>query len=531
MKRLTFLFLISTLFFVKNILVAQENADSLLPATVLKPVPPEYRDDKRLFQGIPSMTAAPNGRLWATWYSGGTTEGDENYVLLATSGDAGKTWTEPLLAIDVPGAVRTYDPSMWTDPNGNVWLFWAQSFHHWDGRAGVWCITTHSGDRDDAVWSEPRRLCDGIMMCKPIADSKNRWLLPVAIWNFNVDHPDKKIPFGSSVIVSENQGETWNLLGNTVIPKGDANCDENMIVERKDSSFFMWIRTKYGIAESNSFDRGKTWSKPERSGISHTASRFFIRRLQSGKLLLVKHGGIAQQTGRSHLTAILSDDDGKTWRGGLMLDERAGVSYPDGDQTKDGTIFVIYDFNRGHDKEILMARFTEEDVLAGKIVSQNGALRLLVNKATATPPPPQPLKFEADSNTDGKPFRVGDSPKLELKDAEQGEMKIGTKIFTNRDYLFHQYPKELDGKKFVRSKLEQSEVIVQSAGMVYALTPAKKRNNDSVTEELSKLGFEKVNVPETLLFGNLIGNIVTLYQKEVHSGEKIRLGKWGVLVY
>ena len=69
-----------------------------------------------------------------------------------------------------------------------------------------------------------------------------------------------------------------------------------------------------------------------------------------------------------------------------MLDERLNVSYPDGDQDKDGTIYVIYDWERYKDKEILMARFTEEDVLAGKIVSSNGALRLLVNKATAVHP-------------------------------------------------------------------------------------------------------------------------------------------------
>jgi hypothetical protein len=33
---------------------------------------------------------------------------------------------------------------------------------------------------------------------------------------------------------------------------------------------------------------------------------------------------------RSHLTAYLSDDDGRSWHGGLLLDERNGVSYPDG---------------------------------------------------------------------------------------------------------------------------------------------------------------------------------------------------------
>ncbi|MDR1964815.1 MAG: glycoside hydrolase [Planctomycetaceae bacterium] len=512
---------------------AQEFPGVLDAPSILKPVPAEYGNDKRQFQGIPSMTIAPNGRLWATWYSGGTGEGDKNYVLLATSGDAGKTWTEPIFAIDVPGPVRTFDPSMWTDPEGKVWLFWAQSFHLWDGRAGVWCAITDSGNREDAVWSEPRRLCDGIMMCKPIADSKNRWLLPVAIWNNNVDHQDKKIPFGSSIIASEDNGKTWNFLGNAVIPKNEISCDENMIVERKDGSFFMWIRAKYGIAETNSLDGGKTWSEPKRSGIPHTASRFFVRRLQSGKLLLVKHGGISQQTGRSHLTAMLSDDDGKSWNGHLLLDERAGVSYPDGDQAKDGTIFIIYDFNRTGEKEILMARFTEEDILAGNIVSQNSTLRILVNKATGISPPKsnKPLTFKADPNSDGKPFRPGNSPKLELKNAEQGELKTGVKLFTNRNYTLQQYPKELDGKKFVRSKLEQVEVTVQSDGMIYVLTPVKTRNKDSVTEDLLKIGFEKVAVAETLLFGNIIGNVVTLYQKEVKNGESVKLGKWGVLIY
>jgi predicted neuraminidase len=525
-----FLFFIVT-FVCVQFLFAQEFSGVLDPPVILKPVPTEYGDDKRLFQGIPSMTIAPNGRLWATWYSGGTTEGDENYVLLAASGDFGKTWTEPILAVDVPGPVRTYDPSMWTDPEGNVRLFWAQSFHHWDGRAGVWCITTNSGDQENTIWSKPQRLCDGIMMNKPIADSKNRWLLPVAIWNFKIDHPDKKIPFGSSVIVSEDKVKTWNFLGNAVDPQKEASCDENMIVERKDGSFFMWIRTNYGIAESHSFDGGKTWSEPERCGISHTASRFFIRRLQSGKLLLVKHGEISQQTGRSHLTAILSDDDGRTWKGGLLLDERNGVSYPDGDQMKDGTIFIIYDFNRTSAKEILMARFTEEDILAGKIVSPNSTLRLLVNKATGVSPPPKPLIFDANPNSDGKSFLAGDSPKLKLKDAEQGELKTGTKLFTNRDYTLQQYPKELDGKKFVRSKLEEVTVTAQSTGMIYVLTPAKTRNKDSVTEELLKIGFEKVALPETLLFGNITGNITTLYQKEIKHGETIKLGKWSLLIY
>jgi hypothetical protein len=65
-----------------------------------------------------------------------------------------------------------------------------------------------------------------------------------------------------------------------------------------------------------------------------------------------------------------------------MLDERLGVSYPDGQQTKDGLIHIIYDFNRTADRNILMAVFREEDAAAGKVVSRDARLRQLVSKGS-----------------------------------------------------------------------------------------------------------------------------------------------------
>ena len=93
--------------------------------------------------------------------------------------------------------------------------------------------------------------------------------------------------------------------------------------------------------------------------------RFRIRRLNSGRLLLVTHNPPDQKS-RSHLIAHLSDDDGKTWQGGLMIDVLPGVSYPDGVQAPDGTIYLIYYFERTRGKQILMATFTEADVAAGE---------------------------------------------------------------------------------------------------------------------------------------------------------------------
>ena len=82
-----------------------------------------------------------------------------------------------------------------------------------------------------------------------------------------------------------------------------------------------------------------------------------------------------------HAWAYLSDDDGKSWYGGLVLDERKGVSYPDGVEAGNGKIYMIYDRGRETDREILMAIFAEEDIKQGKCVTDQCQLKMIVNKA------------------------------------------------------------------------------------------------------------------------------------------------------
>lgn len=347
----------------------------------------EYADDTRLFQGIPGIGRAPNGRLWATWYAGGAGEGPENYVVLVTSADDGRTWSAARLVIDPEGDVRAFDPCLWRDPEGRLWLFWAQSISWFDGRGGVWGITTENPDQESPEWSAPRRLCHGVMMNKPTVLSSGEWLLPAALWHRNREsYPDLDGVRRSNVVQSADEGASFELLGGAVTPEDDRAWDEHMTVERRDGSLWMLVRTKYGIGESFSSDRGETWTQVEPSSLAHPSSRFFIRRLQSGNLLLIKHGPVASVTpARSHLTAYLSEDDGASWRGGLLIDERDGVSYPDGVQSPDGTIYIIYDYSRTEAREILMASFTEQHVM-GDGDPDGLRLRVLVNKATGQAP-------------------------------------------------------------------------------------------------------------------------------------------------
>ncbi|NOX56000.1 MAG: exo-alpha-sialidase [Planctomycetes bacterium] len=354
-----------------------EDPAEIAPAINFEPGP-EYADAVRMFQGIPTLEAAPNGRLWAAWYGGGVTEDRHNYVMLVTSGDDGRIWSGLKLVIDPDrdGPVRAFDPCLWCDPLGRLWLFWAQRANK--GQPHLFAIVTDNPDEETPVWSQPRRIGPGIMMCKPTVLRNGTWLLPTAIWFTEQS---------CRVMASTDQGKTWSLLGTAGVPdRRDRNCDEPMIVEHQNGRLCMWVRTRYGIGQSVSRDGGRTWSPIAPSKIAHPPARFFVRRLASGNLLLVKHGPINRRTGRSHLTAFLSKDDGRSWQGGLVLDERSGVSYPDGFQKKDGRIFVIHDYDRQGKKEILLSVFTEADVLAGRDVSGQVRLRQLINRALGKNP-------------------------------------------------------------------------------------------------------------------------------------------------
>jgi len=368
-------------------LIAADIHDPLIPVRVNHSPGPEYASATRRFQGIPGLERTRNGRLWAVWYAGGPdepTEGPGNYVVLITSNDDGKTWSAPKTVIDPPGDVRAYDSTLWHDPQGRLWLFWAQSSHKWDGRSGVWEIHTENSSVESPSWSAPRRLSDGIMMNKPTALKNGDWLYPVSVWaqkpgdGTRPEHrQDLGKLVGANAYRSSDRGATVTHSGQTRAV--DSIFDEHSIVERRDGSLWMLLRTKSGIAESTSTDGGKTWTPAQPSPIPHVNSRFFIRRLRSGALLLVRHNPPDRKT-RSHLTAFISDDDGRTWTGGMMLDERTGVSYPDGVQDPKGNIRIIYDFERTKSKQILMAVFTESDVRRGQ-PSKKTRLRVQVNKA------------------------------------------------------------------------------------------------------------------------------------------------------
>jgi predicted neuraminidase len=345
---------------------------------------------ERQWQGIPGIERTAGGRLFVTWFSGGTTEPHaDNSVYLATSDDGGETFSEPVEVAPARGGARAFDPTLWIDPAGSLQLIFNRG-NPGAAEHDVWRRICREPDAKSPVWAveEPLAIpaAYAFRMNKPTVLSSGEWVLPVT----HAREPVKDRWFAGEkqlqgVAISSDQGCTWTLHGAVEAPSWAL---ENMIVERRDGTLWMLIRTGGGeLWESISTDRGRTWSPGQPSGIRNPGSRFFIRRLASGNLLLVNHAGHPPTdkpfTGRSHLTAQVSSDDGRSWSPGLLLDERSGVSYPDAVETPDGTILAIYDRDRTGDGEILLARFKEADALAGRDVSGAVRLRQVVSQ---TPP-------------------------------------------------------------------------------------------------------------------------------------------------
>ncbi len=364
---------------------------SLIPPVINTHPLPAYDYDTLDYGMTIGIERTPGGRLWACWVAG--EDGPKAFFVVNRSDDDGETWTPPCLVIDaqapdrIPLPRSTLVGNFWTAPDGALHLFFSQSMQAYDGRGGTWETVCRNPDAERPEWSAPRRIWHGYVLNKPTRLSNGEWLLPLEFPNFpNAGGLFKKVhqalePLrGANVFVSADQGESWSRRACVRFPNPD--WDEHMFVELRDGRIWMLARTGKGIMQSFSSDKGKTWSEPSApANIRQPVARFHIRRLASGRILLVKHGlTIDTCQGRSQLTAWLSEDEGTTWKGGLMLDERTGVSYPDGLQAPDGTIYISYDRNRATDGEILMARFSEEDVLAGSLVSPKAKLKMLICK-------------------------------------------------------------------------------------------------------------------------------------------------------
>ena len=333
---------------------------------------------ERNWQGCPVITRTNSGRLWAGWFTGGVTElATKNHAVLLYSDDNGKTWVDPAVAI-VPSdlAYQVTKPQVWTLEDGRLWVSWTQhtGTSGFDGRMSTWAAICENPDAapEDLRWTTPIRLFDGrgngkITVLKK-EDGTEEWLTTAFDWM------DRNY---SKVYSSVDKGKTWTFKGMAEVTGSTYN--NAILVERKDdngnSYLWMLLRQLEGnMKESFSYDGGKTWTNATKSHIEHPNSAIYVGYTSSGKLLMINHKDF---TGRNNLTAFLSEDGGLTWEYSLLLDARSGVSYPDVVEGSDGTLYIVYDYDRFKTGQMYMTTITEEDIMAGDYVSAVAKKKIL----------------------------------------------------------------------------------------------------------------------------------------------------------
>ncbi len=333
-------------------------------ATVYSMKDPEvyakFKNSTRSWQGIPGIEAVDMGngktRLFASWFSGGTREPHkDNYAIYAYSDDGGQTWSQTFIVSHKDEESRVFDPSIFNDKNGNVWLIWNQGRDKFTNTHTLWYAKiTNPTDKDGNFnVTQPIKIADTFLLNKPTITSEGN------ICFVSHSFADRNhVTFYEST----DKGETWKLKG-TIYSPAYIFVAEASVVDTVIDGKTVYICTQrcdqsYNCAVSYSYDKGETWTDMKEFFIG-PSSRSRLYRLSSGNIAFVYH---YNTYGREKLCIRLSTDGGKTFNHALILDVRNGVSYPNITELN-GKIYVAWDYNRYNQKQVLMTTLTESELL------------------------------------------------------------------------------------------------------------------------------------------------------------------------
>lgn len=382
--------------------IPDDESDGLLPAKILlPPLDPMFDDDKQL-QRTQNFGVArtKGGRIFTSYFSCGehNDENTGNWLVVIASDDNGASFYNAFVIYPPKyDTTRVFEGIPWIAPDGSLWFFYSQSYRRLDGREGVWCIRCENPDADKLEFSAPKRLADGIIPSPPVILKDGRWIILSYHHTYAAFHGDFHNDFDTTfvladpnnagIIVNEStdQGQTFKPIASRMkFPF--ATYFESALVEKLDGTLWILVRGMNCVGECFSQDGGHTWTPILVKGnLPLPNTHFFIRRLKSGRLLLLanyKANMFTYYIGRNNLTALLSDDDGATWSHTLLLDARDGSEQPAFCEGDNGFIYITYGRAPQLAGETLLAIVTEEDIIAGKLVTPGSKLKISAGRST-----------------------------------------------------------------------------------------------------------------------------------------------------
>ena len=323
-----------------------------------------------VYKGLPpdctccdqALRILPSGDWVVVFMTGGATEPElANHIVLCRSTDRGLTWSDPEVVLRYEDRACLLSEVVVHGAEMTVFVFTHRGFFE-DWR--VWTIASTDGGR---AWSDPtvfEPLSRRTFVRTLTVSSWGEWLLPYQTYDTVPDPSVSPLRDGShkqaynGVLISGDWGASWEA-SNRVGPT--AGWAENNVVERGDGTLVMLIRADGTghLVRSESADRGRTWTQPVATGIPNPGSKFLLRRLADGRIVLVhnpnpvtRHPNSKRQANcaRNPLALWVSDSDMETWGCRRVLTDFPGMlAYPDGVvDEEEGYVHFAFDYNR-HD--------------------------------------------------------------------------------------------------------------------------------------------------------------------------------------
>ncbi len=301
----------------------------------------------------PTIEEAAGGNLVASWF-GGTGEGHPDVCIWACCND-GRAWSKPVKVAD---GIRKdvlrrpcCNPVLFQADSGPLMLFYKlQSLEcktDWQG----WKLYSHDGGQ---TYGDSIALPEGFL--GPI---KNK---PIQLDDGSILCPSSTEGNGFRVHFerTDSQGKHWTKTPAVADPQNYGGIQPTLF-HCKDGRLLALNRTKKGskIAQTFSTDGGQTWSPLKQIPLPNNWSGIDGVTLSDGRHLLVYNHATLRPDGRngprSPLNVVVSEDDGKSWKAALVLENQKGeFSYPAVIKTQDGLVHISYTWNRRTIKHVVL---------------------------------------------------------------------------------------------------------------------------------------------------------------------------------
>lgn len=360
-----------------------------------------------------SIAELPNGDMLSAWFYGHGEKGDDTLIIQGARRKKGETkWSAPFLLADTQD-LPDQNPVLFVDPRGTLWLFWICSQDNtYNSYLIKYRTSTNFGGDGAPVWDwqdvlhvrpkdlEQRLLADLDTHAQEYADylsshkkypewiddakagAKSKllqrigWMTrihPIMLSESRIMFPLYSDEFACSLAAfTDDWGKTWTF-SEPILNINVQAC----FVKKQSGDIVAYMRDRGAarrIPMSVSKDGGMTWSQTVRTDIPNPDSSVDCIALTDGHWVMVcndTEGG--PRGGRNQLSAMLSDDEGQTWKWKRILekhDESCAAAYPCVIQASDGTIHCTYTYSPSPNESIKHARFDEAWIREGNVGNQ-----------------------------------------------------------------------------------------------------------------------------------------------------------------